>query len=259
MAKSTKKRRTDDGATPAPDATDRASGPRLGKSFWTPWIQPKGSIKARPRHDCAYKPRALSRYESAQGDLYCTFSPKAGRVVEIVTSEGFDRYLALEFDPRVQAFAERPRRMPFNDHISLEFDFFVHDALGEHFEIHANRIAHLPDTNEVLRIAASLDLKLIVIAASAEDGPQVRYNRLAMLPYVQFARRMPQLMTVRDAILPLVRDDPGATFERVERALQALHPYHVRAATCTLVHAGVLSIDWTKPLHGGTRLKECSP
>ncbi len=78
-----------------------------------------------------YTPRKLTRGERNRREVFVFFSPRNQRVVTIADAINAAVALKLEFDPNIQKYIERPRRIQFTAKQQIDVSFWTRNTSGE--------------------------------------------------------------------------------------------------------------------------------
>lgn len=206
-----------------------------------------------------FEPRPLTPAEEKRLDLYYYHSPKNGeRLVSVVEPCRLAIALELEFDVDVTSYVERPRTL-LVDEREVELCFWIRRrSTAETFVVF--RRQPKPSV-PALRAEEKLCSKLLDAANTAGLSLTIRKpasilasrianaTRLELLPYVQAAARLEGIDVFLSAILAHMGSNPKSTFQAVERSLCGPFDWRdVRSATCSLIHRGVLDIDFNEKL-----------
>src|SRR5690606_10561691 len=76
-------------------------------------------------------PRKLTRGERNRREVFVFFSPRNQRVVTIADAVNAAMALKFEFDPNIQKYVERPRRIQFTTKQQIDVSFWTRNASGE--------------------------------------------------------------------------------------------------------------------------------
>lgn len=205
-----------------------------------------------------FNPRTLTRTELQRLDVYMFESPKNGRRVTVIRPAALAKALALEFEPEVPFYVERPRYLNV-DTSRQELSFWWSTERGlEQFclltafpEGSSGKARAAERRKEAIVVAgreAHIALQLLPEASFLRQATQ-NANRMRLLPYVQTARQLSSIDDVKARVLEIFEFQPRHSFFRVEQAINHWDPRSVRAATCALIHEGKLAIDLTTKLH----------
>jgi hypothetical protein len=182
------------------------------------------------------------------------YSPRNGRIVTLTDAGPISLGLKLEFDPCLQAFVERPRRIALSEKQQIDITFWTRDWNGdEQFLLFIPSSGAVASTTglaavrdrEVLDAAARRNgIELIYVAerdllsASAERGAYWQ-----LLPHVQHHRRLLVRSLVEASIEALLAVTPSLTLRGASKQLsERFTADQVAAVLAALVHRGRLRI-----------------
>lgn len=228
------------------------------------------STKPRWRDPCPntrtttpHVPRPLSPRELRVQDTYAFRSPKNGRVVTVVDPARLALALALEFNPEITRYVERPRTLTVAER-PVELCFWQemttseerYDLLTNQKESTVHAVRHAErQTALTFEAAASAGVTLRIRKFSHFLSERnANTGRLQLLPYVQASRDLLNGPAVEQAVNQHLSVIPRTSFYAIERALAAFKPCDVRAQVCTMIHRGALCIDLTTHLTLGSML-----
>ncbi len=72
---------------------------------------------------------------------------------------------------------------------------------------------------------------------------------MRLLPYVQTARELADIDTMKSRVVELFAYQDRLSFHRIEQAINNIDARSIRAATCALIHSGDLRFDLSAKLH----------
>ena len=213
--------------------------------------RPHQASKLPPPHE----PRRLSGRELRVFDTYEFLSPKNGPNINVIVVEPsrLALALALEFDPSVTCYVERPRYLTVGDGI-VELCFWHRCEDGrERYDLITNQkeaTAHASRQAErktaltfEAAVAAGIDLR-IRKASHFLSEKTANTTRLLLLGYVQAAQTLVSAPAIEQAIEQHLSHTPRTTFYYIQRALCAFKACDVLSQASRMIHMGVLSLDW---------------
>ena len=208
-----------------------------------------------------YDGRELSPKEVRDEDVYTFNSPKMeGRRTRVAKLANLILALRLEFDPEVESYIERPRKLAC-DSETYEFSFWYRLRSGREFlpllvstgssepGVSASR-RHRKE-RQLLEAAerAQLPLKFEFETDLLQLGATFA-SWLRLLPGVQLASRFKHRSDLRARILDVAKRFDRVRISQIIGALDGLPPGDVRCVIADLIHAGQLSIDPKSQLTG---------
>jgi hypothetical protein len=178
-------------------------------------------------------------------------SPKLSRTVELIGCVNTALALTFEFDPRVTAYVERPRKLSLATGATIEFAFWSREQKGrERFWLPVATSDTLAPTTprrehrQARDIIEAAQTAHIAVEFFFEDDLRRQSATLStwyrLLPYVQTAHALPHRESLSQQIRALFNIVAQATVEQIELQLQSFHAADVRAVLFDLVHRGEL-------------------
>jgi len=142
-----------------------------------------------------HSPLELARGKRDRREIFVFQSPKNGRTVTVADLVNFCQALMLEFDPQVEMYVERPRRITVGEKRNLELSFWVGRRDGtQHYQfvIPTKRVASLsvglvklPADDELIHMALNQGLVLRLVhensLASRASEVAVAYELLPLV------------------------------------------------------------------------------
>jgi hypothetical protein len=214
-------------------------------------IDPSGSLhQPGPR---PFEPRIYGRREFEKRDVYGFLSIKEARPVEVDGLPAIAVALALECDPHIACYTERPRTLPLGDK-NTELHFWVRYASGfEQFLLlvpdadcvqTAGGIPRPRETERWQAMArdAGLQLRFVTEHDVRVAGATIaQHNRL--LAFAQVAQSLGNRLALRARILASVEQHSRARVDQLEAALIPFDSADVQAVICELICLGILDFD----------------
>ncbi|WP_372172619.1 hypothetical protein [Xanthomonas axonopodis] len=203
-----------------------------------------------------YVPRKLTRSERTRRELFVFHSPRNARIVTVTEFLHLTLALQLEFDPNLQSYVERPRRIALSTRQDIDISFWTRSKQGEeryYLAIPASGtigstsgIVSIRDQEALDAAAERHGLRLIYITEreliSSIADCAVRFE---LLHHVWAYQRLVTRSTIQDQILALLTNRPRLTLSGLIQHL-AVDADSVRAVVAGMVHAGRLRlVDYT--------------
>lgn len=233
----------------------------LSKANFVPPTLPQRVDIATPLHRPGPRPfeaRQVKRREFESWDAHGFHSLKENRPVEVDGITAIAVALALECNPQVAAYTERPRYLPVGD-ATIEVDFWVRHVTGyEEFLLLVGDgecrgvAAGVPRPREADRFqsaanAAGINLGFVVESQVRRAGVQAMvHNRL--LAFSQVAQTLPHRLALRERIVDHMKLLGRSRIDQLEAALLPFDIGDVQAVTCELVCLGLLDVDYDTEL-----------
>lgn len=203
-------------------------------------------------HNLPYTPRKLTRGERNRREVFVFYSPRNRRVVTIADAVNAAVALKLEFDPRIQKYTERPRRIQLTPKQQIDISFWARVGSGEeHFYLVVPEAGTVRSTTGTARIQDRGELD----EAARRNGVRLDYitesellsarNWLAtgfeLLPLVWDYERLASRSLIRNQILARLRNTERVSVMNLIKTLD-FTPAGVRAVVAGMIHQGELRL-----------------
>lgn len=198
------------------------------------------------------QPRKLSRGERNRREVFVFYSPKNQRIVTIADAINAAVGLKFEFDPNIQKYIERPRRIQFTPKQQIDLSFWTRDVSGEErFYLVVPEAGTIGSTTGTVSIRNRDELD----AAADRNGIRLHYlNEHELLSARAWLATGFELLPLvwefgRLATRSLIRNQVRARLASTERvALSSLirtldfTPASVRVVVAGMIHKGELRL-----------------
>lgn len=203
-----------------------------------------------------HEPRKLTRSELNRREVFVFPSPRNARIVTIAEFLHLTLALQLEFDPNLQCYVERPRRIALSPRQEIDISFWTRNKQGEecyYLAIPASGTIGSTSGTVSIRDREALD------AAAERHALQLTYIterelissiadcavRFELLHHVWAYQRLVSRSIIQEQILALLTNRPRLTLSGLIQHL-AFDADNVRAVVAGMVHAGRLRlVDYT--------------
>lgn len=203
-----------------------------------------------------HEPRKLTRSERNRREIFVFPSPRNARVVTVAEFLHLAVALQFEFDPDLQCYVERPRRIALSLRQDIDISFWTRNKRGEeryYLAIPASGTIGSTSGTVSIRDRAALD------AAAERHGIELSYIterelisstsecaiRFELLHHVWAYQRLVSRSIIQEQILALLADRPRLTLTALIQHL-TFDADNVRAVVAGMVHAGGLRlVDYT--------------
>lgn len=199
-----------------------------------------------------YQPRALKRGERNNRELFVFFSPRNQRIVTI--SDAINAALALkfEFDPSLECYVERPRRLQYSPKQQIDVSFWTRSKAGEEkFHLVIPECGTIGSTSGTISIRDRQKLD----EAAARNSIALQYpterellsartwlaTAFELLPWVWWYGRLLSRSLIRRQILGHLTQAERASLTGLTQAI-GYPAAHVRAVVAGMIHDGSLRL-----------------
>lgn len=199
-----------------------------------------------------YAPRRLTRGERNRREVFVFFSPRNQRVATIADVVNAAVGLKFEFDPNIQNYVERPRRIQFTTKQQIDVSFWTRDASGEErFYLVVPEAGTVGSTTGTVSIRDRSELD----EAGRRNGIRLHYVTEAellsartwlatgfeLLPLVWDYGRLPTRSLIRNQIRARLANTERVSLSNLIKTLE-FTPASVRAVVAGMVHRGDLRL-----------------
>lgn len=199
-----------------------------------------------------HQPRKLTRSERNRREIFVFPSPRNARVVTVAEFLHLTLALQFEFDPNLQCYIERPRRIALSPRQDIDISFWTRNKQGEeryYLAIPASGTIGSTSGTVSIRDREALD------ATADRHGLQLTYIterelvssigdcaiRFELLHHVWAYNRLVSRSIIQEQILALLTNLPRLTLSGLIQHL-AFDADNVRAVVAGMVHAGRLRL-----------------
>lgn len=199
-----------------------------------------------------YQPRKLSRGERNRREVFVYFSPRNQRVVTIADVVNAAVALKFEFDPLIQSYVERPRRLQLTPKQQIDVSLWTRDVSGEE-----RFWLVIPEAGTVGSTAGTVSIRdrVELDAASVRNGIRLHYltepellsarcaltTALELLPLVWDYGRLPTRSLVRNQIHACLASIERVSLSHLTKTLE-FTPASIRAVVAGMIHLGEIRL-----------------
>lgn len=214
-----------------------------------------------------YQARPFTLGEATSREIFLFHSPKNSRTVKVAEYLHLALALRIEFDRSIEHYVERPRKILVSPKFAIDIAFWVRAKAGqERFIVgvpnigtpgHKRDGASMRDRERMELAAQRHDITLTYVTEQellAESTAIRTYFEL--LPHVQYARRIPSRLTIRQGITAYFGVTPRASFRALIDYFPQFGHDQILAVAASLVHSGTLRLDLTRRLSLDSMLEE---
>lgn len=199
-----------------------------------------------------YQARKLSRSERNRREVFVFFSPKNQRIATIADALNAAVGLKFEFDPSIQKYVERPRRIQFTPKQQIDLTFWTRDVRGEErFYLVVPESGTIGSTTGIVSIRDREELN----AAADRNGVRLHYlsehellsartwfaTGFELLPLVWQFGRLPSRTLIRSQVLARLANAERISLSGLIRTLE-FTPASIRAVVAGMIHKGDLRL-----------------
>lgn len=199
-----------------------------------------------------YAPRKLSRGERNRREVFVFRSPRNERVVTVTEFLHMAIALQFEFDPNLQCYVERPRRIALSPRQEIDISFWTRSCAGEERFYLAIPVS---GTVGSTRGSVSIRDRDALDAAAERHGLRLTYIperqlmssiadcaiHFELLQHVWAYKRLLARSVIRSQILALLAATPRITLAGVIQSVE-FDADNVRAVVAGMVHDGSLRL-----------------
>ena len=230
-------------------------------------VSPEDETPQAQDPDLPHKPRQLTLGEATSREIFVFHSPKNHRTVKVTEYLHLALALRLEFDPGVESYVERPRKIFVSPKFAVDISFWTRSKVGQEAFLvgvpnagtpgHKRDGAVMRDSDRMKLAAQRHDITLTYITEQELLTESIAIRTyFELLPHVQYARRVPSQLTVRQGIKAFFTVTPRASFRTLIDSLPQFGRDQVFAVAALLLHLGNLRIDLTRRLSLDSMLEE---
>jgi hypothetical protein len=230
-------------------------------------VSPEDETPQAQDPDLPHKPRQLTLGEATSREIFLFHSPKNHRTVKVAEYLHLALALRFEFDPSVESYVERPRKISVSPKFAVDIGFWTRSLSGqETFFIgvpnagtpgHKRDGAFMRDRERMELAAQRHDLTLTYITEQELLTESIAIRTyFELLPHVQYARRIPSRLTIGQGIKAFFTLTPRASFRTLIGHLPQFGRDKVLSVTASLLHRGDLRVDLTRRLSLDSMLEE---
>lgn len=199
-----------------------------------------------------HQPRKLTRGERNRPEVFVFSSPRNQRMVTVTKFLNFAVALKFEFQPNLECYVERPRRIALSPRQDIDISFWTRNRAGEeryYLTIPASGTIGSTSGTVSIRDRDALD------AAAERHGLQLTYLterelissmsdcaiHYELLEHVWTYQRLAARSLIRTQILALLGNTPRLTLASLIHNL-SFEADNVRAVVAGMVHEGTLRL-----------------